>query len=164
MTRVYLALGSNVGDTAAHIRQAIELLRPLLDDLKQAPLYRTKAVGYTDQADFCNTAVSGLTDLEPPALLSRLKDIERKVGRTPTFRHGPREIDIDIIFYGDQRLASPDLTIPHPQFAARDFVLQPLADLEPSFTDPLSGQTVQALLAQLGPQQKSIIQKVDADA
>jgi 2-amino-4-hydroxy-6-hydroxymethyldihydropteridine diphosphokinase len=158
---VYLALGSNVGDSAAYIRQAVELLKPVLDDLRQAPIYISRAVGYTEQADFLNTAVSGTTDMKPPALLQRLQEIEQKLGRQPTFRHGPREIDIDLVLYGDLKLMTEALTIPHPEFAARDFVLQPLADLNSLLTDPVSGQTVQTLLAQLDPQQRSIIRKLE---
>jgi 2-amino-4-hydroxy-6-hydroxymethyldihydropteridine diphosphokinase len=164
MTTVYLALGSNVGDSAGHIKRAVELLRPVLGGLQQAPLYRSRAVGYTDQPDFLNTALSGTTDLEPLELLQCLKQIERQVGRTPTFRHGPREIDIDIIFYDDLELQTPELTLPHPEFTARDFVLQPLVDLNPFLINPANGQTVQALLAQLESRQRSIIQKIDVAA
>jgi 2-amino-4-hydroxy-6-hydroxymethyldihydropteridine diphosphokinase len=162
MTTIYLALGSNVGDSTAYIKQAAELLRPLLSDLKQAPLYLSEAVGHTDQSNFYNTAVSGNTGLPPTAFLAYLKAIERKIGRTPTFHHGPREIDIDIIFYGDLKLETATLTIPHPDFVNRDFVLQPLLDLNPELIDPQSGQTVAALLGKLQPEQRSIIRRVDA--
>lgn len=161
MTPVYLALGSNVGDSAVHIKQAIVLLGDVISDLQQAPVYISKAVGYTDQPDFLNTAVSGQTSLSPQALLARVKQIEQDVGRTTTFRHGPREIDIDIIFYGQQTLKSRDLTIPHPSFSERDFVLKPLADLDPALTDPVSGRKIADLLAELPEKQRSILRQVD---
>ncbi len=150
---VYLALGSNVGDSHAHIKEAIELLAGgVIEDIKRAPLYTSKAVGYTDQPDFLNTAISGRTELQPLELLRAIKQIERRVGRIQRFRWGPREIDIDIIFYGDTLLDTPDLVIPHPRFAERGFVVQPLVDLEPTLADPQSGQTVAELLARLPPE------------
>lgn len=157
MTSVYLALGSNVGDPAARIARAIELLGTSIQGLRKAPIYRSKAVGYTDQPDFLNTAVSGRTDLPPPDLLAFIKSVENKVGRTQTFRHGPREIDIDLIFYGDLRLETPALTVPHPAFRDRDFVLRPLADLDPDLKDPVSGRTVSGLLAAIDRSDRSII-------
>jgi len=161
MTTVYLALGSNTGDPPARIRQAVKLLQPLLKDLKQAPLYLSKAAGYTDQADFYNTAVSGQTDLEPTALLDRLKQIEQQVGRRPTFHHGPREIDIDIIFYDDLKLRTPELTLPHPAFAQRDFVMQPIVDLNADLIDPVSHQPVQKLLNNLTDEQRFLLPRSD---
>lgn len=156
MTTVYLALGSNVGDPAAHIRRAVELLGASVHDIRQAPVYRSKAVGHTDQADFLNTAVSGQTDLAPPELLAFLKEVEAKVGRTPTFHWGPREIDIDIIFYGGLRLETPELVIPHPAFRGRDFVLRPLCDLDPDLKDPVTGRTVSEMLDSVGDADRSI--------
>jgi 2-amino-4-hydroxy-6-hydroxymethyldihydropteridine diphosphokinase len=156
MTTVYLTLGSNVGDSPAHIRRAVELLGAFVRDIIQAPVYRSKAVGYTDQPDFLNTAIRGRTDLAPPELLAFVKDVEGRVGRTQTFRHGPREIDIDLIFYGDRRLETPALTIPHPAFRDRDFVLRPLADLDPGLIDPASGRTVSQLLAAIDGPDRSI--------
>lgn len=156
MITVYLALGSNVGDSQKKLHAAVQLLKTILQDLRQAPVYRSKAMGYTQQPDFLNTAVCGQTDLPPQELLKKLKEIEQKVGRTPTFRWGPREIDIDIIFYGSQTLKDSDLIIPHPNFAERDFVLKPLSDLDPSLIDPISHKTVSQLLEELNPKQRSI--------
>jgi 2-amino-4-hydroxy-6-hydroxymethyldihydropteridine diphosphokinase len=146
MADVYLALGANVGDPAANIEQAVKLIRDVMNDVKQAPIYRTKPVGYTDQPDFLNTAVMGQTDLSPEDLLKAIKDVERRIGRQQRFRWGPREIDIDIIFYGDRVIDTPKLTIPHSRFRERDFVLRPIADLNPRQIDPISGQTVEQLL------------------
>ncbi len=164
MTTVYLALGSNIGDSVGHIKQAIGLLEKVLNDLRQAPVYVSKAVGYTDQPDFLNTAVSGETDLEPESLLDRLMSIEQQVGRRATFHWGPREIDIDIIFYGDRVVETGKLTIPHPSFQDRDFVLQPLSDLDSKLTDPASRQTTQQLLDKIDPSNRSIIKRIDGKA
>ena len=164
MTPVYLALGSNVGDPAGHIQQALNLLAAVLNDMRQAPTYISKAVGYTDQPDFLNTAVGGRTDSGPEDLLLAIKKIERQVGRRATFHWGPREIDIDIILYGDRVLDSQRLVIPHPSFRERDFVLMPLNDLDPSLVDPVSGQTVRQLLDKIGTPNRSIIKRIDEKA
>src|SRR5581483_4678477 len=119
---------------------------------------------YTEQADFINTAVVGQTDLAPADLLRAIKDIEHQVGRIPTFRNGPREIDIDIIFYDDLVMKTKELTIPHPELSNRDFVLQPLADLDSNLRHPVSKQTVIQLLAALEPSQKSILKALTEKA
>jgi 2-amino-4-hydroxy-6-hydroxymethyldihydropteridine diphosphokinase len=160
MVTVYLALGSNVGDSARYIAKAIDLLSPVLNDIQQAPLYTSKAVGYTDQADFLNTAISGQTELSPQDLVQAIGDIERQLGRVKRFRWGPREIDIDIILYGQQILKTEGLTIPHPSFRERDFVLQPIADLNSKLIDPVSQKTIKQLLEHLGPSKLSIMHKV----
>jgi 2-amino-4-hydroxy-6-hydroxymethyldihydropteridine diphosphokinase len=162
MTEVYLALGSNVGDSPALFKQAISLLADdVLTDIKQAPVYVTKPVGYTDQANFLNTVISGKTELAPGELLTRLKQLEHEIGRIKRFHWGPREIDIDIIFYGSLVLETPDLVIPHPHLYERDFVLTPLHELCPDLVDPSSGHTISQLLANLQADQTSIIERVD---
>jgi 2-amino-4-hydroxy-6-hydroxymethyldihydropteridine diphosphokinase len=160
MTTIYLALGSNVGNLEANVKKAVDLLRSKLHDLIEAPKYISKAVDYTNQPDFINTAVQAKTDLVPEELLKFIDEVEDKVGRIKRFRWGPREIDIDIIFYGDQVYRSSDLVIPHPRFRERDFVLQPLVDLSSDLIDPMSEQTVKQLLDKLDAQQLSIIRRV----
>lgn len=157
MSSVFLALGSNVGDSRQYLAKAIELLSAQLRDVKAAPIYTSKAVGYTDQPDFLNTAVRAETELSPAELFRFVKDVEQQVGRIFRFRWGPREIDIDIIFYDDLQLDSPELTIPHPRFTERDFVLRPLCDIEPEKIDPVSGLTVTALLERMPPSKLAII-------
>lgn len=161
MATIYLALGSNVGDSKDHIQQAVKLLELSVQNIQQAPVYKSKAVGYTDQPDFLNTALQGQTTLSPEDLLALIKTIEEKLGRQNRFRWGPREIDIDIIFYDNQVSESPNLTLPHPEFRSRDFVLQPLYDLNPGMTDPVSDQTITQLLDKIPLADKSILQKVD---
>lgn len=161
MTEVYLAFGSNVGDSRQNIKKAIELLSVSINQIKEAPFYLSKAVGYSDQPDFLNTAIAGQTDLKPEILLAFIKNIERQIGRVERFRFGPREIDIDIILYGEQIIESGELTIPHSSFRDRDFVLQPLYDLNPRLIDPVSKRTVAQLLARIRANQRSITTKVD---
>lgn len=160
MAIIYLAFGSNVGNSEDYIERAIELLSPSVHDIQKAPVYRSKAVGYTDQPDFLNTAVQGRTRLSPEELLTFIKQVEQKVGRVQRFRWGPREIDIDIIVYDDLVLESPELTIPHPAFRDRGFVLRPLLDLNPALRDPKTGQTMAQLLEKLPPGEKSLLSRI----
>jgi 2-amino-4-hydroxy-6-hydroxymethyldihydropteridine diphosphokinase len=156
MVIIYLALGSNVGDSAAHIQKAIQLLSSAVSDINQAPVYTSKAMGYTDQADFLNTAITGQTALSPQELLVVIKGIEKEIGRIERFRWGPREIDIDLILYDDLIQDNDELTLPHPHFRERDFVLQPLVDLKPSLVDPVTGKTMRQLLSELPKDQNSL--------
>ena len=133
----YLSLGSNVGDRVAHVRQAIELLdrTPGVSVARVAGTYETEPVGVRDQAWFLNTVAEVSTELSPHELLEAVKAVERAVGRTPTYRWGPREIDVDILLYDDLRLADDRLTVPHPRMAERLFVLLPLRELRPDWRD-----------------------------
>lgn len=140
-----------MGDSQAILARATELLGAKIQHVERAPLYRSKAFGYTDQPDFINTVVRGETSLDVHKLLSFVKQIEQELGRVERFRWGPREIDIDIIFYGHEQIESADITVPHPGLRERSFVLQPLCDLAPEWVDPASGQTVEQLLAALPP-------------
>ncbi len=156
MPTVYIALGSNVGDSKKYLAQAEELLEESLARPVSALIYSSKPVGYTDQADFLNTVVCGETELAPAEFLKLIKAVEVKIGRTPTFRWGPREIDIDLIFYDDMVMDDPDLTLPHPRYAQRDFVLKPLCDLCPDLLDPVNKQPVKTLLENISPKKRSI--------
>lgn len=154
--KVFLALGSNVGKSQQYIQKGIQLLAEKIREIKSTQVYTSKAVGYTDQPDFLNTVIMGETDLSPQDLLKFIKGIEKKVGRVERFRWGPREIDIDIIFYGKEIVNKPGLHIPHPRFSERDFVLKPLCDLDPDFIDPVSKQTIKELYTQLPASKHSI--------
>lgn len=161
MAVIYLALGSNVGDSKHHINKAIELLQRKVADIEKAPIYTTKATGYTDQSDFLNTVIGGETELSPQELLIFIKQVEKEVGRIKRFRWGPREIDVDIIFYNDEVINQPDLNVPHQRFAERDFVLKPLSDLAPELVDPITRLTVKELLDKLPPSDLSVISKTE---
>ena len=159
MHKVFLALGANVGNRERNINLSIKLLKEKIKNVRLAPIYESKAVGYKDQANFLNTALLGFTALSPLELLDFIKKVEKKVGRIKRFKWGPREIDIDILFYENLIYKEDKLQIPHPRLHERDFVLQPLLDLEPQFEHPVFKKTVKKLLEESS-QVKSIIQRI----
>lgn len=146
MIPVLLGLGSNVEPRERFLRQAVHRLGKVGEVRKVAPLYETEPYGEKNQPAFLNSALLLLTGMSPGALLQALKAIEKEVGRVERYRWGPREIDLDILFYGQEQLATPELTIPHPEYARRRFVLQPLADIAPEFVAPDSGRSIRELL------------------
>ena len=139
-SHVFLALGSNLNDPVAQIQQTIQALAGLVDAIECAPLYQSKPLGPQDQPDFVNTVISGYTDLSPNALLITLQGIEKQQQRVKTQHWGPRTIDIDILFYDDLRLNTPQLTIPHKELFDRPFVTIPLFDLIPNGIMPTGDQ------------------------
>ena len=150
---VALSLGANLGDREATIHHALELLDALPHSALRAvsALYSADPVGVTDQPEFINCSALLETELEPQALLSEIRKIERVLGRRERPRWHEREIDIDILLVDDLRLESEDLRIPHPEMAGRRFVLQPLAEIAPEMRMPESGNSIAELLARLPP-------------
>ncbi|MER2520847.1 MAG: 2-amino-4-hydroxy-6-hydroxymethyldihydropteridine diphosphokinase [Bdellovibrionales bacterium] len=144
--RVALALGSNIGDRAATLRAAFEAVRPWIAVEAVSPLYETPAAYVVDQPSFYNAALVGTTNLQPLPLLWTLKKLESELGRVPTFRYGPRVIDLDLLLYGHVIMSSPELTIPHPRMAEREFALRPLADIAPNWIHPQTKMTVSQML------------------
>jgi 2-amino-4-hydroxy-6-hydroxymethyldihydropteridine diphosphokinase len=146
---IYLALGTNLGDREANLRQAIALLAPEVTVVRESSVYATPPWGYADQPEFLNQVIEVETLLHPLPLLHRLKSIEEQMGREETFRNGPRLIDLDILFYGQAVVDGELLKIPHPRLQDRAFVLVPLAELAPDFVHPVLHETVQDLLAKV---------------
>ncbi len=135
----YLGLGSNVGDSAAHLRAAIELLRARGIEVEAvSSAYVTEPVGEVlDQPDFLNAAARIRTDLEPEALLDVCKAVEAERGRSSEApRHSPRPLDVDLLLLGDVEQETERLTLPHREVTSRRFVLVPLLELDPELTLP----------------------------
>jgi 2-amino-4-hydroxy-6-hydroxymethyldihydropteridine diphosphokinase len=138
----YIGLGSNLGDRRAMIAGALEQLRPR----RVSAVVETDPVGRTDQPRFLNAVAEIETDLDAPALLDRLLEIEAGLGRVRRERWGPRTIDLDLLLYGGVQLTSERLTVPHPELPRRRFVLEGLAELCPDRNVPGLGHTVRELL------------------
>lgn len=151
---VYLALGSNMGIRLANLKNAINNLTPQMTVKAKSHVYETPPWGFKEQPPFLNQVVQVETYLQPEALIHHLKRLETALGRVPNFQNGPRIIDIDILFFDDLVLNSPNVQIPHPRLHERAFVLTPLADLAPALVHPVLNKSVSMLLA--GVDQSSI--------
>lgn len=147
--QVYLALGTNLGDRRANLAEALAQLPPEVRIEAISRLYETAPAYVTDQPAFFNLVLAGRTELEPEVLLAYLKGLEKKLGRQKTKRFGPRTIDLDILFYNERVIDTPELQIPHARLPERAFVLLPLADIAPQLVHPTLQQTVAYLAEQL---------------
>ena len=143
---VYLGLGSNLGDREEHLRTGLDFLARSLQIVRVSSVYETEPWGNTEQPHFLNLAVEASVGMLPQQLLKTAKEVEQCVGRRPTLRYGPRVLDVDVLFYGSQVVATPELTIPHSRIPERAFVLIPLAEIASSYLHPVLRLTVGALL------------------
>ncbi len=158
LTRTFIGFGSNVGDRFSYIDRALDELRAegrlWIESISS--IYQTAAIGLLDQPNFLNGVIRVKTSVFPLDLLRILKRIEVQVGRQHRQRWGPREIDLDILIYGNLILDHPQLTIPHPEMVNRQFVLQPLVEIQPDLIHPLRNQTVHKLLCHLVMEEKMV--------
>ena len=148
--RVAVALGSNLGDRRGYLEYAIAALRRDLTSLKASSFIETEAAGVEPgQPLYLNAAIVGMTQLSPRELLDRLLGIERERGRERPYAMAPRTLDLDLILYDGEVVDEPGLSIPHPRFREREFVLAPLAEIAPEMVDPVTGRTVKELYSEL---------------
>ncbi|MDE3058765.1 MAG: 2-amino-4-hydroxy-6-hydroxymethyldihydropteridine diphosphokinase [Bacteroidota bacterium] len=147
MENVFLSLGSNVGTRSAYLQKAVDGIAefPGTDLVKISSVYQTEPVGVTRQRDFYNAAVWLVTRLDAHEFHARMKTLEQTIGRRRTFRWGPREIDIDILLFGDLVVDEALLRIPHKAMTLRRFVLTPLAEIAPDAIHPVLQETVASL-------------------
>jgi 2-amino-4-hydroxy-6-hydroxymethyldihydropteridine diphosphokinase len=143
---VFLGLGSNLGDRTAYLRDAVHRIMAFLTIERVSQLYVAAPLGYVRDDAFVNAVVKATTELKPLELLHALRDVEHSMGRRRGVHFGPRQIDLDILFYGAAQIESLELTIPHPRLPQRAFVLKPLAEIAPDFMHPLLYYTIEQLL------------------
>jgi 2-amino-4-hydroxy-6-hydroxymethyldihydropteridine diphosphokinase len=148
-TPVAIALGSNVGEREEHLRRAIDSLSSFLTRIRPSRFIETEPENLAPQPLFLNAAVVAVARLRPADLLERLLAVERERGRERPYAGAPRTLDLDLILYGDAVIETATLTVPHPRFRERRFVLEPLAQVAPEMVDPVTGLTVRELLDRL---------------
>ena len=142
---VYLALGTNLGDRLANLKQAIASLTPQMEVKAKSQVYETPPWGFEDQPKFLNQVVKAKTYLDPEPLLKHLKRLEVALGRKESFFNGPRLIDMDILFYDDLVVNKPSLVIPHPRLHERAFVLLPLMEIAPNLVHPVTQKSIREM-------------------
>ena len=154
---VYIALGSNLGDTAENLKEALRRLRDKgVQTVALSDFITTKPYGVTDQPDFCNAVAEVATDKLPEDLLRVLLETEQEMGRRRIRRWGERNIDLDLLLYDDAIINLPYLTVPHPDMQNRDFVLRPLAQIAPDVVHPVLRKSVRALWEELTQKGKKV--------
>ncbi len=142
MSKVYCGLGSNIGDRLSYLYRAAELLNSHKNCsvVKSSPVYETAPMGEKKQNNYYNAALEVQTELDVYGFHSVIKSIEKEIGREKSYHWGPREIDIDLLFFDNMVIDTPDLTVPHKGITERDFVLVPLLDIAPGIALPDSGK------------------------
>lgn len=148
MVKAYLGLGSNMGDRAHQLQQAIQIIDRFqhIDVASVSPIYETEPVGYTDQPQFLNLCIEIETTLNPQELLKRCLETEEALHRVRKIRWGPRTLDVDILLYGNEIIEEDNLIIPHPRMTERAFVLIPLNDIASKHIEPRSQKLIENLV------------------
>jgi 2-amino-4-hydroxy-6-hydroxymethyldihydropteridine diphosphokinase len=160
--KIYLSLGSNLGDRTKNLRDAIAALRESgISATRISSIYETEPVDYLDQPWFMNLSIEAETDLAPAALLQILRKIEKQMGSKKVVAKGPRLIDMDILLYENEIIDTPELQVPHSRMHLRRFVLEPLAEISPNACHPVSQLNATEMLARTT--DKSIVRKVSND-
>jgi len=144
---VYLALGSNLDNRLANLKQAVSALSPQMEVKAKSHVYETPPWGYEDQPKFLNQVIKAKTYLDPEPLVKHIKRLEITLGRKASFQNGPRLIDIDILFYDDLILDTPSLVLPHPRLHERGFVLLPLMDIDPDLVHPVNKKSIREMVS-----------------
>lgn len=148
-TRIYLLLGSNLGNRQQNLQQAAHFINQEVGKIVETSgIFETSAWGKTDQPDFFNQVLQLASDYSPEELLAKTLSIENRLGRIRSDKWGERTIDIDILYYAEVVMATDHLTLPHPGISSRRFVLEPLCDLAPEFIHPLLKKSNSQLLAE----------------
>ena len=156
----FLSLGSNLGSRAKNLAAAVRFLRENgIEVLRASSVYETEPVDRIEQPWFLNRVLQVRSALDPPALLGLAKSVEARMKRVPTAAKGPRTIDIDILFADETILDTPDLVIPHPRLARRNFVLVPLCEIAPEISHPVLGKTIRELALSSSDPARVIAQK-----
>ncbi len=146
---IFIALGANIGDPLTNFLEARTLLAQDTTVIQSSSCYKTKPYGPKDQPDFLNAVVQVQTSLSSEALFEKMQTIETVLGKNKTRVNGPRAIDLDLLFYGNEHIMSNNITVPHPKIAERDFVLLPLTEIAPKFIHPTLNTSMENLLASL---------------
>jgi 2-amino-4-hydroxy-6-hydroxymethyldihydropteridine diphosphokinase len=158
--QVVVALGSNLGDRLEHLAFGVRRLEEEgfgLDALSS--VFETPAIGYPDQPDFLNMVTVGRSSLAPAGLLALLQSIEEDAGRKRSFANAPRTLDLDLVFFKGRIVREPGLTVPHPRWKERSFVVRPLQSLLPDLVDPETGLRVDEVW-RIWPQEPEQIREV----
>tara|TARA_B100001123_G_scaffold450009_1_gene618002 strand:+ start:10313 stop:10780 length:468 start_codon:yes stop_codon:yes gene_type:complete len=148
---VAVAIGSNLGNREKIMHEGLSRLEAIISNIQLSPFIETVPSGVARQPLFLNAALTGMTEVAAPVLLETLLKIEEACGRERPYSGAPRTLDLDLILYGQLIINEPKLTVPHPRFRKRFFVLEPLAEIAPDWVDPVTGLTINELRLKLPP-------------